>query len=218
MQQRGLLPTLICVMIMLAGVRTYCQDRHIPYRNQLKASPLRFIDLTAPGIDISYERKFGNKSLQLSATWMKEFVNTTPFWNLEGYRIALEQKFFTDKPGWFNPYLSIEPAYMQAKYTYSATFSTSMAPFTLYTDTFDVSRKTYSLHFKYGIQFIMDRFVIDVAAGLGLRYRDIRRSRLDNPNGLEERPIHPNIYYAVTREQKAFIPVFPINIRFGFCF
>lgn len=103
--------------------------------------------------------------------------------------IFLSQKFH------FGVINGIESVYLRVNYFDEGQFLKDTAlnkP--EYLDTFKVSKQTFGLNLKYGMQFYLNRFVIDANIGLGIKYKVVNRSEMINENAYQVGPRHPNAY------------------------
>ena len=87
-----------------------------------------------------------------------------------------------------------------------------------YLDTFKVSKQTFGLNLKYGMQFYLNRFVIDANIGLEIKYKVVNRSEMINENAYQVGPKHPNAYYEASRAGSYIRPNVPMNIKIGYRF
>lgn len=190
------------------------------YVNQIKLSPIRLVDLVNPGIEIGYERRFTDRlATQVTAGWMKEFFQTTPFWNYGGYRFSLEQKYFLRERAYKNRYLSLEGVWGKLDYNDQSLFSEDTVWSSPdYTDTFRLSKKTFSISIKYGVQIPLNRLLFDFSVGFGARHRIATRSGLSNRPHYEHGPRHPNVYYESNREGNSWVPNVAGNLRVAWTF
>lgn len=187
--------------------------------NQLKFSPLKIVDLVNPGIEISYERLYAKRhSSQITIGRMLETFNTSAFEDYSGWRAAIEQKYFLQKQA-DRRYVSAEFAFLHVDYVDASNFSkdTSLNSPT-YLDTFGVARKTYTLNFKYGIQVPYKRFILDISAGLGIKFKRVSRLDVNDRNAFERGPVHPNAYFMANKEGSYFSLNVPIVLRVGYQF
>jgi hypothetical protein len=72
-----------------------------------------------------------------------------------------------------------------------------------------------SLNVRYGKQFFFNRFIIDFAVGLGIKYRDVRHH--DKTVELLA-PKEANILYASRIETKQYTMNFPVLFKVGYRF
>ena len=188
--------------------------------NQIKLSPLRVFDPVNPGFEISYEKAYGvNLSSQISVALMSDPFTLTQFTNYKGFRFAFEEKFFKNSKDNKRHYYSIEPVYLKVNYSDEGQFIKDTALNTPeYWDTFKVSKQTFALNFKYGIQFNFNHFIIDGSIGLGIKYKIVNRSEMIDEKAYQVRPRHPNAYYKASRAGNYIRPNVPMNIKIGYRF
>lgn len=188
--------------------------------NQLKLSPLRIIDLVNPGFEISFEKVYSvNRSSQISVALMRDPFTLTQFTNYKGFRFSFEEKFFKNSNDNKRLYYSIEPVYLRVNYSDEGQFIKDTALNTPeYWDTFKVAKQTFTLNFKYGIQFNFNHFIIDGSIGLGIKYKIVNRSEMIDEKAYQVRPRHPNAYYKASRAGNYIRPNVPMNIKIGYRF
>src|SRR5690606_8797522 len=176
------------------------------YKNQLKLSPIKIVDLINPGIEINYERKFDDFSTQLSVAYLTDVFGITEFTDFKGFRIALEEKYFLNskskkifqKREYFHPYFSASIAFTKTDYKFESSFGLmdSDTDFVTYEylDIFGVKKQTMSLNFKYGFQTIYKHWIVDISFGLGLKYKNVKHYDRNNATDQLIKSRHPNVY------------------------
>jgi len=192
-----------------------CQDTEPNYRNQLKLSGFRAINILNPGVEISYERLAGNKfSTQLSAGIATNVIGK-PFEKLHGFNIALEEKYFVSKKSKSWKYMSFILNHNNSKYQEKTSGIDPITNLTI-VDTFTIARKTTSLAFNYGIQFYKKHLVLDINLGAGLKYRTVKHyDRTFEYKGPRE-PF--DLHRAANVERKGIAFHLPINLQLGYRF
>ena len=206
-------------MVTLSTSTISAQNTAGEQKNQLKLSPFRIIDFVNPGIELSYERKqSAHTSTQLSLGLMNDVFRITPFTNFSGTRLSLEEKFFANAKN-NNQYYSVEAVYLNVRYRTNSYFIQDTALRTPeYNDSFRVAKQTFAVNFKYGVQIPLKRFVIDISAGLGLKYKVVGRRDVLDPKAYEVTSRHPNAYDFANKEGNYFTINVPFNIKFGYIF
>src|SRR5215203_797665 len=211
---------LFCFLLLILSASSILAQKDIPvWKNQLKLSPFRTIDLVNPGIEVSYERRQNARfSTQLSLGLMKDIFNLMHFTNYAGTRISLEEKFFP-RGGSSNQYYSIEAAYLNVRYKTNSYFIQDTALRTpQYNDSFQVAKQTFAVNFKYGVEIPLKRFVIDISAGLGLKCKAIERKDILDPKAYEVTSRDLNAYDLANKEGNYVTVNVPFNVRFGYIF
>lgn len=196
------------------------------YANILKITPLKFVGLVNPAVELSYERKTGkNFSTQLMASYLLRTSLIYGFQpDLEGYKVAIEEKFYFNKSALQGRYLGLEFSFMHNKnkeiwqFGEADIYNNPTAVLTNYTDTFGINKQMYRLHLKLGYQYIYKRFAIDVFAGLGVRYKNTTHFDRINPMDEMERPRHINFNYISNREGNYWYISSVLNARIGWTF
>lgn len=210
MLKHFLITTLIIVPFFAS-----CQNSEINYRNQLKLSAFRAINILNPRIEINYERLYGNKlSTQFSAGIATNVIGK-PFEKLRGYHLGLEEKYFLSNKNKSRKYISLALNHSDIKYRERTSGVDTITGLTII-DTFTVSRKTTALVFKYGIQFYKNHFVLDINLGAGLKYRTVKHyDRVLEYKGPRE---VFDLHEAANIERKGFAFHLPINLQLGYRF
>ena len=131
----------------------------------------------------------------------------------KGYRFSLAPRYLVERRRLSTKYLSPELVYYKTRFP-SETVSFNNGT-NLESDTFSIRKKMISLNLLYGKQFYSNRFVLDLAVGLGIKYRDIRHFErtLPPPSSKE-----PNILINSKSEMKNWTMNLPINLRIGYRF
>lgn len=186
----------------------------------LKLSPLKLIDFSNPGIELSCERRTSNYfTTQVMASVLFPFnywnFNNSLSQNINGYRTAFEEKFYFKKTAPIGPYVSLELNYLK-KSDISISIQNSTGLFSFMSSTSSISihttefhKQTFSINFKIGYQYFINRFSFDCYTGLGLRYKDV--IYLSDTNST-------NFFYIYEREGKYWRLNVPLNVRIGWVF
>jgi len=199
-------------------------------RNQIKLSPLRLIDWGAPGIELGYERLHATQfagfdyiSSQLSVAYLDNLLHANGSRIPKGYRVSFEEKFFAPtilSNGKQRLFFALETVYLMGRYKDHMSVDDTINHVVL-TDTLSVLKQTMSFSLKAGIQCYFGRFIVEFAAGLGLRTREIIYSEKDYPDlPFSEWPSNGPWGYDPSRfmEGKSSTLVVPANIKIGFTF
>ncbi len=214
------------VAFLLLSCTLHAQDSTIVYpKHQLKFNPLKALGLVNPGIEFGYERRLGNHfATHFAATYLCNPFNLAPYRAFSGYRIIAEQKYIVPIQSlsiWFYPSIS---------FVYNAMNINSIGGFADtglynipgasqyygYDDSFKVTKRTYSVNACAGLVVPIHRFLIDISAGLGVKYRDVTHSNRINPNDKMIPPRHINVYYAATNEGQYFVPNLLLTFRVAY--
>jgi len=199
------------------------------YTGILKITPLRAVSMINSGFEISYEKKISNS---FSTQIMASYLLPLSVWDLgydfkpeiNGFQLAVEEKYYLKKSAPLGPYISFEFNYLQNKYRDIGRFgvaniySDTLYNNTNYADTIGIRKKTYSFNLKLGYQYIIKRFSIDIYAGLGARYKDVLHTDRLKPEDEMEVPRHPNVYYITNKDGQYWTISIPLNIRIGWTF
>jgi len=220
--------TKILLILIFTALTNFCigQDSTLNFRNQIKFSPLRVIDLVNPGLEISYERKHNNKfSTQLSIANMIGIIYR-PYDNYMGIRLSIEEKkYFLKYKKCFKPYYATEIVYYNTNFTTVSTFGyknrfvDTLAYTYNYEDTFSVHKTTLALNLKLGFEIqIRKHFIFEVYAGIGIKYKNVQHGNRLVPSDEMEMPRHPNAYYIAIVEGNYLIINIPANFKIGYLF
>ena len=194
---------------------------HDKYRNIIKFTPLKLVDLSNPSLEFSYERRTSqNFSTQFMASYLlpTQTMNTGEFkrTNVRGYRFAVEERFYFKKSAPFGPYIGLELDYLNSNYVDNRNFR--------FVNSFDsapvpVNKQTVSINFKTGYQLIFDQLALDFYAGLGLRYKNIQPQGNINLDGIGE--ANNGFFgdlFAYSRPGERLVLSIPLNFRIGWTF
>lgn len=199
------------------------------YTSVLKLTPLRTVSVINSGFEISCEQKI---SSSFSTQIMASYLFPVSVWDLgydfkpeiKGFQLAVEEKYYLKKSAPLGPYISFEFNYLQNKYRDIGRFgvaniySDTSYNDNNYADTIGIRKKTYSFNFKLGYQYIINRFSVDIYAGLGARYKDVLHTDRLKPEDEMEMPRHPNVYYITNKDGQYWMLSIPLNIRIGWTF
>lgn len=222
--------SIITISFTLLVFNGYTQNDSTIYKNQLKFSPAKVFDIINPGIEISYEKRTGNFSTQVSASYLTDLLNITEYNQLKGFRINLEEKYFLnlqDKKIFrqeksFQPYFSTNLAFANVSFKTDARFGIEYPYLDIYSnnyvDYFRVKKQTIVLNFKYGFQKIYHHFVIDFSFGLGLKYKNVKHFDRSVPEDKMEDSRHPNVFNISNKEMNGFTLNIPATIKVGYTF
>jgi hypothetical protein len=165
---------LFLILFTFIGL-TVCGQESKSIENQVKFSPLRMLNYTAPGLELSYEVGYGNFSTQLSVAYLIDFVHYIKVReNLNGMRFNLEEKYFikTTQNRKFKFYVSSEIGYNQVNFV-------AYERFWIHDKQEDYwanwDKKSYSviINGKAGGQVFAENFVVDFSVGLGVIFKNV---------------------------------------------
>jgi hypothetical protein len=216
----------ICFVLFVSFLsnESHGQKKRTSLPNQIKIAPFGLVDFVNPRVEVSLERHFSaNFSTQLSYGFMRDILGGgNNYSNYVGNRFGIEQKFFVRSADNSRPYFSLELLYSDVTYKKPEYFGYK-APgvdtfLYTYLDTIHLQRTTISFNLKAGRQFYVKRCVLEIAIGLGIKYRNTMHADRIAPFDEMFRPIHPNVYYEAERQGKSFIFNMPLNFRVGYLF
>lgn len=200
-------------ILLICPVLVFGQDVAPAYKNQLKISPLRLIDIANPGIEILYERSHSKLfSTELSVAYMGYVKNYDGF---RGFKIGAEEKYFIKTFQTSRRYLSAQFAFNQSSMKEKA-FDTTLT-ITNPPNIFTIEKKTATINIKYGSQIFIKPFVIDFCMGAGVRYRDVKYENR-NYSDFVPQPKDWNFRGLEKAEGRTFNFVIPVNVTFGYMF
>jgi hypothetical protein len=206
---------LVCFIIVTFVIcPVFVAGQITTYNNQLKISLLRLIDFVSPGIEFTYERLISPRtSTELSTSYIG-YRGDKSFY--KGFRIGLEEKYFTHREESCRLYLSAEAVYIRMmgneNSRYFDTLSLASLP-----NPFAILKQTATLNIKYGTQLYYNKhFVMDVCIGAGVRYKNIKHKNRIYPFQ-EFRPTDMD-FRASKNEGSSFNFNIPLNVKIGYLF
>ena len=164
----------LLILFTFIGVAVYGQESR-SIENQVKLSPLRILNYTAPGLELSYEIGYGKFSTQLSAAYLIDlvhYIKVRP--KLNGMRFNLEEKYFIKTTGSrkFRFYTSAEIGYNKVNFVAYERF--------LIRDTkedywarWDKKSRSVIVNAKVGSQAFAGNFIFDFSIGLGIIFKKV---------------------------------------------
>lgn len=199
----------------------------LDYKNCVKITPFRPIYVDNPGLEIGFERFHTHKiSSEISFRYLTNLSRNYLFQfnDLKGFGITFEEKYFLKKSKVLNVYLSNDISFNKMKFTdydefgYSPYRDSLLARTYNYYDTFQVRKQTISYNFRIGLQINIDRVIIDITTGIGIKYRDVAHYGRKNPGDEMVPPFEPNYFYDATVEGKYNTLNIPMTLRVGYRF
>lgn len=219
---------IIILFTLFLSASAFGQTNYHLYKNQIKFSPFRLIDLSNPGIELSYERKMRDFSAQFSSAYLTELNNDDELRTYKGSKFVLDGKWFflnhknrpTQNFKRLQPYVSLElelaniaikdDVFMGDSNSYQGHY---------YLDTISIKKTTAAANIKYGFQLtVLKHLVIDISAGLGVRYKKIAHFDKLNDSDKMAPSRHPNIFYISNAEMNGTTINIPLNIKIGYTF
>jgi len=192
----------------------------------LKLTPLKITGLFSPGIEVSCEKSTGN---YLATQIMASMLLPSSAWKMRndfnpeinGFRIAIEEKYYFKKSSPIGPYTSLELNYMKNKYrdierfVINDNYSDTTYFNSLYVDSIGIKKQTLSVNLKFGYQYFIKRFSFDFYIGIGIRYKDVKHFDRIDPEDEMEIPREPDIYYISNQKGHFWTLCMPMNFRIG---
>ncbi len=161
----------VLLILLLLGTKSGAQVQQYQ-RHQLKLSPLRLTHLGNPGVELSYEVRYGDFSTQLSSGYLVDIFQTTGCSNLHGYRFNLQEKYFVKKFSRAQFYLGIEVGINKLKMIKNTSY-TSYYTDEYYEIPYTLKRRSYIVDSNFGWMIPIKNFVIDVGLGLGVKFQKV---------------------------------------------
>lgn len=195
----------------------------------VKITPLKVLGWINPAVELSYERWTGKRlSTELTASLMlpRPIMDTDGTkYDTRGFYVALEQRWYYRNSAPVGPYVALELNHLHSRYRSGWIFG-EPDPFAYpeeqirrsYFDDFGIRKRTTSLNFKWGLQYVIGRMAFDLYFGLGLKYRDVRHFDRFNPQDPMRWTRHPNIHYISNRENANWSVSVPLNFKLGWVF
>lgn len=190
-------------------------------KNIVKWTPLKLIDLSNAGVELSLERKLANKvSIQASAMILENLIFRNLYntmYEHGGFKLGLESKYYVHDVFPFGMYISAEASYLNRKMNQVLNFSHTVndsIQFT-YPDSVRTQKQTFSLVLKLGFQYVRKRLVLDMYVGVGLRYRNVKHYNKIYKDDLE---LDDRLYYCSNCAYKGLSFHIPFNVRVGLLF
>ena len=222
-----LLTFFLFLLLLYANNIVFSQD--VPgYKNQIKISPIKTVNFYNPGFEFSYEREYGKFSTQVIAAYLVDCFHITSYEDYSGYRIMFEEKLFYFTRKYFRQYFSLEVGYYFASMTSSAYFvpkdikkDDDLYYESQYEDIFKLKRTGVIIDAKYGMQFLIKRFRIDLNVGLGIIIHNITHLNRINPDDEMVSPIDLTAGYMMENNGRHVMPnfpVFPYTLMLGYAF
>jgi hypothetical protein len=165
---------LFFILFIFIGLTSYSQENQY-LENQIKFSPLRMLNYTAPGLELSYEIVYGKFSTQLSAAYLIDlvhYIKVRP--ELKGMRFNLEEKYFikfTDNRD-FRFYVSSEIGYNNVNFVAEEGFWNRIKD-EGYWARYNKKSRSIIVNEKLGGQVFAGNFVFDFSIGLGVVFKNV---------------------------------------------
>ena len=165
---------LFLILFTFIGLAVYGQKNN-SIENQVKFSPLRMFNYTAPGLELSYEIGYGKFSTQLSAAYLIDLVHYMYVRSkLNGMRFNLEEKYFIKTTGnrKFRFYASSEIGYNHVNFVAYERFWIRDTKED-YWAKWDKKSRSVIVNAKVGGQLFARNFVFDFSMGLGVIVKNV---------------------------------------------
>jgi len=208
--------------------RAVAQKSALDLRSSVRIHPIKLIDLTSPGLEISAERELARSfSFQVSGT---VFSGVLPsfFKRVGGYRVLVSPKFFF-KPviGGARIYVAPEAGWAEVLLStkreiyHPADTSAGGELLNIVQDRYVVYKQLRFYNFRIGFQARGGRWVLDAAIGAGVKVRSVSHAELDEIPGFLEKHQQASPFNAVAAVREGWregYPNFPISFSVGYRF
>ena len=165
---------LFLILFVFVGVTVLGQESK-SIEHQVKFAPLRMLNYTAPGLELSYEIGYGKFSTQLSAAYLIDLVHYIKVRDkLNGMRFNLEEKYFikTTQNRKFRFYFSSEIGYNHVNFVAYERFWIHGTQED-YWARWNKKSRSVLVNAKVGGQVFAGNFVLDFSAGLGVIFKNV---------------------------------------------
>lgn len=224
-------PTLVSVDLENITSNYFEYGAFTPTKQLIKVTPLKLIGFTNASFELAYERPTGKDfstqvmaSILLPTSIFASQADPSP--NTNGYRFALEERFYFKKEAPFGPYFAIEFDLLKKQFYTRRSFVSPVdgkTPFDYYEeegyeDTFLAKTSFNSLNFKYGYQKEYGKLFLDFYFGIGFRsFNTVHEGRINHEDVLLPYR-HFDFSYNQLKEGKHNGFSFPLNLRLGWRF
>lgn len=221
---------IFCLILSVFTCSVEAQDPDInPRKNIIKISPLKLIDVSNAAVELTFERATGNRfSTGLTVGWLLPnnpgSGSVVPNPNSRGVSLALEEKYYLRASAPRGSYLAAGLSFLKNRYKAEEDFIDADAAEGLYPedhsyrDEIIVNKQTLTFFVKWGYQFHINRFSLEVYGGLGIRYKDVYHSERENLTDELLKPRHPNVFHEQNRAGKYLTMSLPLSFRVGYVF
>lgn len=185
------------------------------------------VNFINPGVEVGIERHITRKfSVQLSGVLLTDLFNITPYENFRGYRLKPEVRYYVYEWEKISVFTALEVDIYQSNFEYNREYINSdfvrpTDPFPSYFELFEVEKRMFLLNPKVGIQLNLNRFVIEGAVNIGIKYRNTVHQEKETtiPENYRERPLyHLDIQNKAALEKQRTQPNVGMAFRVGWRF
>ena len=195
---------------------TVCGQENKSIENQVKFSPFRMLNYTAPGLELSYEIGYGKFSTQLSSAYLIDLVHYIKVREkLNGMRFNLEEKYFikTTQNRNFRFYVSSEIGYNHVNFVAYERFWIRGTQED-YWARWDKKSRSVIINGKVGRQVFAGNFVVDFSVGLGVIFKNVVEYNKPPDEEMLDGILNGILEVA---GKHTFLNV-PLSIKIGYCF
>jgi len=195
-------------------------------KNQVKFSPQRMFNLFNPGLELSYQRNHGKFASQISVAYLVDIAGILNRKNVHGYRLNFEEKYFFPKSisDKMKTFISSEIGYINIfSIREGQRFIPVNAEGKLDEDNFyigncEINRQSIIFDIKIGMEFRINRIILEWCVGLGLTHQNVRYINKRNPTDQMEFHHSDLLSRLFEEEGKYVIPNIPITFKIGYAF
>ncbi len=217
------------VLWLLPGI-TFAQAFDPDYpRQQVNVNVHRPFDPVNPGFEVGYQRRILPRyAAQFTAGVLTDMLHLAPYKQYSGYRLSVEGRYLLPcrtRAVW--PYVAYGVAYNKVRLTEVMQFTDSIegyahSPFPIsywhYPDTFSLHKQTVALNAIVGVTAAAGHFTLDIAGGLGAKYKEVVHSGRIDPADKLVPPDGYDRYYMASTAGRMLTPNVVFTIRIGYQF
>jgi hypothetical protein len=198
------------------------------HKNQIKFSPLRTVNWFNPGLELNYQRNYGNFASQISFAYLTNITDMIKLSNrvdIHGYRFNFEEKYSFPKSyfkrhrvfisceiGYHNLNSTRESQHFIPKNNKEGEYDNS------YIDDYRINRQSIIFDVKMGMEFQVNHLLFEWGMGFGVAYNYVQQLNKKNSDYEMEYGIHDVISPLFEEEGKHIILNIPITFKIGYAF
>ena len=192
-------------------------------KNQIKFSPFRMINMFNPGLEIGYQKNYGQFASQISIAYLTNiniFGAGNNRKNINGYRVIFEEKILLSKTVRRNNrlFISSEIGYNNVSLTIE---NRRFVPFNteeFYIGGCNLKRQSGYFGTKMNMEFRINHLILEWYAGFGIIYQYVQHFNKRNATDRMDFNFEDLISPLFEEEGRYLIPYFPITVKIGYAF
>lgn len=217
---------LLAVCVLLLPLASYAQSSAVARATNVRLSALSLVDPYNPGAEISIERQLDNRaSIQLTAAYLRDFFNRTPYQDFSGARVSVAKKWAYLQRRNHRWYYALEGGASATAYRTRGRFAIPNADgqvslfYREYYETFTVQKQTAFAGGRIGLGGAVKRIAYDISVGLGVKYKRTQHVGRRFPSGvLFPGFIEFDPYQIADREKNGLAGNVPMAVSIGYTF